>query len=590
MGKYNQKARGRLQPKLIRSVLIIVLIAFFAVTMGVIFYFSSIYRKQEIENQVHQLERIVDQITFWQTTTTNITKQIAIDSYLQEGVNAKEEISAQYSLTRRGVHLSLLTYAHIVDSIQEITIYTVEGKTFSSAEKRGNFYPEKSPWYTQFKALGKQRGYTAVHKSTKNQDKLVMDVISYVLTYYSTKDTRKELGDIIISMDYSVLQNISKMDISVLNGYCLYDSQGIPILEKGQLHLSYEEAIAQNKNGVVDETSGDILVISEVMQDGWIMVTEISGKELQKRTWMIEFYLAVTFTVVAITLWAILAFFIRRVVNPINQLSKTAVEVGNGNFDVSVDIRTNDELEDLADMFNIMVLDIKKLMEESVEHEKVSRKMQIDQLMLQINPHFIYNTLNSIVYMARMNGNREIADFANAFISLLQSTLRIRDSIYISLREELKNVEHYLLLQKYRYIDKFDVEIHCEEDLKECAIPNVMLQPIVENAIFHGLAPKEEKGVLIILVTRESDTLKISVEDNGVGMTPEMIEELMSEVNVNRGGMRKIGIANVSKRITQIFGDSYGMSVESSVNVGTKVTMTIPYQIYSEAEGRTKNG
>ena len=126
-----------------------------------------------------------------------------------------------------------------------------------------------------------------------------------------------------------------------------------------------------------------------------------------------------------------------------------------------------------------------------------------------------------------MNRNNGIADFTNAFISLLQGTLSIRDSIFISLGEELGNVSNYLTLQKYRYIDKFEVEIQCPEELKNCAIPNVMLQPIVENAIFHGIAPKEEKGFLRINVFKMDENLVISVEDDGVGMSQETMTDIL---------------------------------------------------------------
>ena len=118
---------------------------------------------------------------------------------------------------------------------------------------------------------------------------------------------------------------------------------------------------------------------------------------------------------------------------------------------MSAHIQTDDELEMLSDVFDKMIVDIQKFMNESVEREKILRNMQIENLMLQINPHFIYNTMNSIVYMARMNGDTHIADFANAFISLLQSTLDVTDSVYQTLGQELLNVKNYLYLQSYRY-------------------------------------------------------------------------------------------------------------------------------------------
>ncbi len=583
MKRKGKSKTGRLQPKLTIMVLIIVFAAFLIVTVGVITYFSSIYKSQEIRNQQHQLDQCVEQIRFLQTTAENIAVQIATDTDMQVGIMEQEEISAAYSLTKRNIHQTLLTYAHIMDSIQEITIYTDDKRTFSSAEMRGDFYPDSSEWYLAFKDRSINSGYTAVHLSTQNQYNLVEDVISYVLTYYSIRDTREKMGDIIISLDYSALQDILELDMSMLNGYCLYDDLGNPILQQGEVSVGYAVLSADKNSDTKYIENGNILVISDEMNDGWILVTEINREKMDHQMITIGFFLTMIFTLIAFLLWLVLALFIRRVVNPIKQLNLAAVEVGNGNFDVNIDIQTNDELEVMANAFNTMVIDIKKLMEESVEHEKVTRKLQIDQLMLQINPHFIYNTLNSIVYMARMNGNRDIAEFANAFISLLQSTLRIRDTIFISLEEELINVENYVLLQKYRYIGKFDLEVIVPKELLHCAIPGVMLQPLVENAIFHGLAAKEEKGLVTISVQKKDKILEISVCDDGVGMTKDVIERLMTEGQGTSDGMRKIGIENVRNRIHQIFGEEYDMRIESIIEKGTKIIINIPFQSYIES-------
>lgn len=207
-----------------------------------------------------------------------------------------------------------------------------------------------------------------------------------------------------------------------------------------------------------------------------------------------------------------------------------------------------------------------------------ARRMQIENLLLQINPHFIYNTLNSIVYMARMEGNRQIADFTGAFIALLQSTLNIRESVFSTVRDELRCVENYLNLQKYRYEDKFTYEIQCEEELLECQMLNVMLQPIVENAIFHGIAPMEGNGALKIRIIREEDALRISVEDNGVGMTRESIEEQFKKDYRQEGGVRKLGVSNVRERIREIYGEPYDMVIESQPGKGTWVIMRIPFR------------
>ena len=254
-----------------------------------------------------------------------------------------------------------------------------------------------------------------------------------------------------------------------------------------------------------------------------------------------------------------------------------------------MDIHTQDEVEDLADAFNRMVVDIHDLMDTSVEHEKKIQQMQTENLLLQINPHFIYNTMNSIVYMARMSGNTQIADFTNAFISLLQSTLRVRSSIYTPLEEELKNVRNYLILQSFRYEDKFTFEIDCPDELARCRIVSVMLQPVVENSIFHGIAPKDGPGSIRITVSSECtdpktgpQTLRIVVRDDGIGMSRETLSQILAEDYVQKGGVHRIGVGNVRARIREVYGPPYDMHIESTPGEGTTVTIEIPREEMAE--------
>jgi len=224
-----------------------------------------------------------------------------------------------------------------------------------------------------------------------------------------------------------------------------------------------------------------------------------------------------------------------------------------------------------------MVIDINVLMKESVEHQKNIQKMQTENLMLQINPHFIYNTMNSIVYMAKMSGNPDIADFTNAFISLLQNTLRVRNSIYSTVEEELKTVQSYLYLQEFRYGNKFTYDIQCETELLDCQVLNVMLQPVVENAIFHGIAPKNGVGKIKIMIRRADQFLELVVEDDGVGMSRETMNDMLKTDYIQKSGIHKIGIGNVKQRILDIYGVLNGLDVESTENVGTRIIMRIPF-------------
>lgn len=577
MGRREKEKTGKLQIKLTRIVLVSVLAAFFLMTVIVTYTSYQYHREREIESQKNQMEKTASQISVFQNMLDNIAKQVICDDVLQKGLVTRPSSVGNYLYQKRNVQSTLLTYSHIMESIQEIMIYTTDGRTFSSRTIKDPFQPEKYGWYERFWKTGRTSGFTEVHKSEPNQDGYTTDVISYIMSYYSVENPGEELGKLVISVEFDEIQKMAKLESELLEGYCLYDGQGKALVEEGNLKLKYKEFSSDRDKNFVSNENGDIYISAEGMEDNWLLVSEISRSRLIKSSFQSYFYLTVLFAFIIGGLIIILNIVIRNFVKPIHKLSETAKEVGKGNFEVSAHIQTDDELEMLSDVFDKMIVDIQKFMNESVEREKILRNMQIENLMLQINPHFIYNTMNSIVYMARMNGNTQIADFANAFISLLQSTLDVTDSVYQTLGQELLNVKNYLYLQSYRYADKFTYEIQCEEELMGCKILNVMIQPAVENAIFHGIAPKEGNCVLKISVCRKEETLEILVEDNGVGMSEKILQDLMRTTYKQKEGIRKIGVANVRNRIRTIFGEPYDLKIESKENVGTKVIMTVPY-------------
>jgi two-component system sensor histidine kinase YesM len=272
---------------------------------------------------------------------------------------------------------------------------------------------------------------------------------------------------------------------------------------------------------------------------------------------------------------------IRAITGPVKALHDAAVEIGKGNFGIRVQVDTEDEIAGLADTMNQMGVNLKNLMDETVRYEQLTREMEINRLMLQINPHFIYNTLNSIVYMASSAQNQEIERFVKAFISLLQNTLRVKSGdVFVSMRRELKNIRIYMVLQEYRYPGKLSAQVICPEDLMDCAVPNVLLQPLVENSIFHGLVPKEGPGTLRIVAQPEGGDVRVLIEDDGVGMGPEEVRRLMESQEPVSGLMHTVGFANVRQRVTHIYGEHYGVQVESRPGAGTRVSILIPYRKY----------
>ena len=596
--KQAESHAGLLGRKLSRTVILLTALAF------VLFLFIAAWqtfktsRGREVDSQHSQLQQAAGRISSLQRTIQNIASLIVYNDVVQKGISGRTLTQGDELFAARKISETLKEYQHIVDGTEEITIYTSDGRTLTSRYVRGAMNPETSAWFRDFLASGKNSGFTNVHASVPMQDGYTTDVFSYITGYYSIDDYRNKLGELIINVEYRTLLEMIQIDTTLLKGYVLLDSSLVPLVQSGEISPEETMIAGESSNGLYRSKNGGVYVVCDEMEDGWVLVSEISGTQLIRRALAATLPIFAVFVIMLAGLWFLMSLMIRRITGPVNTLSQAAARVGQGDFSVSVNIRTGDEIEDLGESFNRMVVDINRLMKASVEHEKKIQQMQTENLMLQINPHFIYNTMNSIVYMARMEGNDQIADFTNAFISLLQSTLRVRSSIFTTLEEEIRNVRNYLYLQEYRYGNKFTYEIDCPEELLPSQVISVMLQPVVENAIFHGIAPKEGPGKITVTVysvthTSEAGTekasdqvsgqpseqkdLEIRIADDGVGIDPQTLSELLKEDYVQKGGIHKIGIGNVHARIREVYGNDYGLTIVSSPGEGTTVTARIPW-------------
>lgn len=328
----------------------------------------------------------------------------------------------------------------------------------------------------------------------------------------------------------------------------------------------------------------NIILKNQNLKDGWTIAVEINNNYLLSlQNPLLQFLLLMMLLLVIFVLLT-LNIVILHFTKPIKELEKASQMVGTGNFNTHLDIHTGDEFELLGHAFNNMVINIQDLLKKSVAYEKENKEMQIQQLMLQINPHFIYNSLNSIVYMAYQHRDEDIVTYTNSFIALLQDTLKIDiNNLFTTLKQELLLIENYITLQKIRYPNKFEVIYHIDEETINSSIPQVLLQPLVENAIYHGLVLKPKGcGKLWISIKKIDTQLKICIKDNGVGT--KNVNELLTNTSTDKNTMRKIGIANVRNRIRHIYGEQNGkLTIRSAPGEGFEVTIFIPYECSAES-------
>ena len=263
---------------------------------------------------------------------------------------------------------------------------------------------------------------------------------------------------------------------------------------------------------------------------------------------------------------------------PVGELVETMEKVSHGDLKAQARVEIGDEFEILAHSLNDMIRELEQHLNESILNEQEKSRLQYEVLAAQINPHFIYNTLNTVIYLTKKNQNEDVIKITNALIDLLQDGVRLGENeMFSTVREEFWVIQNYVLIQNYRYKDIISLSLDCEEELKSREIPSSILQTIVENAIFHGIVPKGEPGSIWVNVIKENDKLTIMVSDNGVGMSEERIADILSgKVNEKQESRNHIGIYNVINRLKILYGDQGSFTIESEPDIGSTFVITIP--------------
>ena len=264
----------------------------------------------------------------------------------------------------------------------------------------------------------------------------------------------------------------------------------------------------------------------------------------------------------------------RAMYKPIKNMTDTVEKVSKGDLSLRVDVTTEDEIGTLCREFNHMLDNLEDLIARVIEEERLKKDAELEALQYQITPHFMYNTLNSIKYAALIKGEKELGGLIGDFVELLQASVN-KKGTFISVADELHILKNYIHLQEFRYQGSFDVEYDIAKDAYGCYIPRLILQPLVENAILHGIDMKGGNGRLVIRGRVEGTRLTLSVIDNGRGMTKEQIEELLSSKAKKTNGLSAIGVPNVRERLELYYEAEGGITYESSEN-GTTAIIFLP--------------
>lgn len=307
------------------------------------------------------------------------------------------------------------------------------------------------------------------------------------------------------------------------------------------------------------------------------------AKDLSNAIWLVVL-------LCSIGIAGVIALLVYAMARPIKRLQRAMSQVQEGDFTVRVPGGRKDEIGELTDSFNYMVDKISTLICQVYQEKIAQKNAEVQALQAQINPHFLYNTLDSVNWMLIDRGEYDISDIIVSLGSLMRYSIE-DENAFVPLDREVGYVVSYLKIQKNRLEDKLEYEVDVEAGVGDEKVPKLILQPLAENAITHGIEPRKQKGKVSIRIRDLGEEIQITVEDDGVGMTPEELARLQEDTaDLEREGHTGIGLRNVDRRIRLHHGEKYRIRIESAYGLGTRVCLRIPKEGADVSKKGTQKG
>jgi len=392
-------------------------------------------------------------------------------------------------------------------------------------------------------------------------------------------------GVFFIDLNYSAISELCDQSTVGTKGYAfILDAKGNIVYHPQQQQL-YNELQTENISLIMDTDEDTVLTgtgndgklysISRSEKTGWTVVDCTNVKELLSKSRQAQSVYVLTAIILVIVALLFSRFMARSITLPIQKLRDSMKKVQEGDFSVSdVVVDSKNEIGSLTKSFDVMTHRIHELMEQNVHEQEEKRKSELKALQSQINPHFLYNTLDSIIWMAEGKKNEEVVLMTASLARLLRQSISNEDEV-VPIANEVEYARGYLTIQKMRYKDKLEFQIEVDSSILYIPLIKLVLQPIIENAIYHGLKYKESKGLLIIKGFMKDGNAVLQVIDDGVGMDEETLAHIYDKHKVNYHS-NGVGVYNVQKRLKLYYGEDYGITYTSELGKGTTATITIP--------------
>ena len=577
---------SRLSHKITRAMLIAGAVTICVILIVALAILDPLFEKEAVSNAnanvkliVHQAEAKIELIKAY---AANIA-----DSYELQALMRNYNRSFDKTEIQESIRKALDRKKDEMSSVQRIALQMADGEILSTTKEltENELRLFETEEYRYFSGLDYAKSFFYVYKAPFASDYAwgnepeEIYVATYCMNFYLDNERYTitlfvEIGDIVEATQSLMTQ---------MDSYAWIDSTDAPFLSCGQeqvLPMANEEL--QDRlwfNFDILEKPHGYLFMHTLKESRWVFAAYISDFTLL-RTYGGTMLLAVgTFIVLVLSVILLLIPLINRFTDPVRKLTNQMRQVASGNLAVRSEIQTNDEIEELANGFNYMLGELNGHIDKLIEKEKIQQRMKYSLLIREIDPHFIYNTMNSINYLARKGRNREIIEINSALIHILQDRLRISSiEVFDTVKQEIDMVKQYMIIQQFRFNN--DVELICDiaEEIQNEQIPKNILQPLVENALLHGLLDEDGepiKGCIEITAQKKDGSLVLTVKDSGRGMPQDKIEELNGRKATENDRGRHIGIQNIKERLTYLYGTEECLYIENSSGGGVCVTLTL---------------
>lgn len=550
--------------RVITSILILIVIPSMIAFFSIMSIYSTRANDAAVESKKQVLSQMNNNINANLKKYSELTMQMYYNSDLINAIGVKEKTVGHISLIGEYLNSCVnsdmyLTSAYVtIDDeiiLSDISHQGIE-KFFEEYRERIKENNGKIVWIPTQKFISKygteDNAFVSARSIRKNNEQIgiVWLFISdrFFGSLYDKSAISNGAANVIISDDHSIVN----------------------VLGEGELPETFDHIITgrQGADIVTIDNQRQLVVYSASSENDWIYVNITPESTILKGLQDIQLIIVLIIMLYAVFIVLMAAVLTKHVIKPIESLSTGINEVASGQLETSVVISGDDEISLLSKNFNDMVQKIASLMNEVKAEEEAKNNAKITALSLQISPHFIYNTLNSIKWIAVINKQENIELMLQAMISFLQGVSQNND--FITLKQELNLIDNYLYIQKVRYMN-FDVRFAIDPQTLHCKVGKLLLQPIVENAILHGIA-NESNGLIQVSSYRQDNVLVLTVEDNGKGFDINGLSEKKVDNKPHH-----IGLNNVKERIALEYGNNYGIEIDSVIDKGTTVVIRLPY-------------